>query len=140
MKGTNFVSAKATLGESGDFRLFLEPGKDGFALSIILNRERGGTVSGRTFIASVSATPDSPPQSRAVKEIIVHYYQVSGGWHSTADPTPKDIGFMKEYRTGFAMYLEFGQVTDGQVTGRIDLRLPDVEGSSVAGVFTAKVQ
>jgi len=28
---------------------------------------------------------------------------------------------------------------DGQITGRIDLRLPDVEGSYVGGVFTAKM-
>jgi len=134
VRGTNFVCAKATLYERS---LFLAPAEDGFDLRISFNLEGAGTLSGRTFTASVSALSDTPMYSRDVPEIIVSYYQVPR-MRSTADPTPKDIGYRKTYRTGFAVYLQFGQIADGQVTGRIDLRLPDVEGSSIAGVFTAQ--
>ncbi len=52
-------------------------------------------------------------------------------------PNPKYAATKKDFDTGYAMRLEFGQISWGEVTGKIFVALPDTEQSVVAGIFTA---
>jgi hypothetical protein len=60
--------------------------------------------------------------------------QVAKRWK----PDPKYAPKLQNYASGYAMKLEFGQVTNGVSSGKIFLALPDAEHSVAAGSFTAE--
>ena len=51
-----------------------------------------------------------------------------------------DMRVMEMFTNGFAMKLEFGNVSSNQLPGKIYLCLPDEAKSYVAGTFTAEIQ
>jgi hypothetical protein len=53
-------------------------------------------------------------------------------------PDPKYAPRQQPYYGGFALKLEFGELKDGQIPGKIFVALPDTERSVLAGVFTAQ--
>lgn len=58
---------------------------------------------------------------------------VAKRWKVPASPTP----LLQNYNSGYAMKLEFGQIKDGTIPGKIFLALPDNEHTVVAGEFKA---
>ncbi|MGD0614205.1 MAG: hypothetical protein ABSA69_02050 [Verrucomicrobiota bacterium] len=50
-----------------------------------------------------------------------------------------DLSMTQKFTNGYAMQLEFGPVTAGNVPGRIFLCVPDKEESLVAGTFNAEI-
>ena len=50
---------------------------------------------------------------------------------------PRYAPQQRQYGSGYAMKLEFGEVKDGITTGKIYLALPDTEKSYIAGTFNA---
>jgi len=122
-----------------------------------------GSISGTNFVAEsamctaqlvrffqgASASPD--------REIIVYLHLNPGQsptghtWSVSQDmkgrtvpqvvkrwkPNPKYAPQSKQFSTGYAMKLEFGEVTNGTLPGKIFVALPDPEQTVIAGQFKA---
>jgi hypothetical protein len=59
--------------------------------------------------------------------------QVAKRWKTN----PRFAPTLKSFANGYAMKLEFGQITEGEMAGKIFIALPDAEQSVVAGAFKA---
>jgi hypothetical protein len=89
-------------------------------VSVHLFAERTEDLSGRTVI--IEATRTNPPRT------ILRWKNEQG------DPLSKD------YRHGYALKVEFGQVTSNYLPGRIYIAFPDDPKSYAAGTFNAEIR
>lgn len=89
-------------------------------IQIFLRLKSGETVSGQTFEVSPERTGVTAPQVVKV-------------WKTNPRYAPQ----RKTFGTGYAMRLELGQISDGTLSGKIFLSLPDTEKTVIAGVFYA---
>lgn len=90
---------------------------------VYLHLKTGETLSGRSW--NVSTTD---PRSADVPLVKKH-------WKAN----PKYAAAWKDFYSGYVMKLEFGQLTNGVVPGKVFIALPDDERSVVAGLFKASV-
>lgn len=123
--GTNFVPDTARLDKVGSqYVLDLRQGTGltpDRGLKVFLNLGATGNPTGQTW--TVSQEMKGTPISRVVKV-----------WKTN----PKYAAQEKAFTTGYALKLEFGQLTESNtIPGRIYVALPDNEKSVVGGVFTA---
>lgn len=124
ISGTNFVVETARLDVTGTSHLLrltqgsaISPDRE---ILVYLRPKAGENVAGRTW--TISSDMKGPTVPQVVKR-----------WK----PNPKFAPQTKPFATGYAMKLELGEMTDGEITGRIFLALPDPEKSVVAGIFRA---
>jgi hypothetical protein len=90
-------------------------------IAIAFGGRWGGDFSGRT----VEIVPEQrPPVPR-----------VTVSWKDGEQHTGRQV-----FTNGYALKLSFGQITEGQLSGRIYLCLPDETKSVVAGTFSAAVR
>jgi hypothetical protein len=89
-------------------------------VSVHLFAERTEDLSGRTVI--IEATRTNPPRT------ILRWKNEQG------DPLSKD------YRHGYALKVEFGQVTSNYLPGKIYIAFPDDPKSYAAGTFNAEIR
>ena len=61
--------------------------------------------------------------------------QVTKRWKTN----PRYGPTVRNFATGYVMKLEFGELTNNAVSGKIFIALPDTEQSVVAGLFNASV-
>lgn len=125
-----------------------------------------GTISGSNFVAEtiqlglIGSTPAlsifQGAQASPEREVLVylrpkpgekwsgHTWTVSSDmktgvplvakrWKVPTSPTP----VLQNYASGYALKLEFGQIKDGAIPGKIYLALPDNDHTVVAGEFKA---
>lgn len=121
--GANFKVEKATL-QNGILKL--RQGKDFFAdhqFIIFIFLKKGDTVDGKKYNVKSDGKKFRNPH--------IHFsYKVPG------KKLPKTEIFM----SGYDMTLEFGTVSEGKVSGKISLHLPDKAKSYVEGSFEAEVK
>lgn len=120
VQGENFLAQKVTLqGGTLNFRQGPSwPPDLGFTVSLFANR--GEDLAGQAIQIEASRT-NSP--------------KVTLRWKSDqAEPASKT------YRKGYALRLEFGQVSGGHLPGKIYLCTPDDSRSYVAGTFNAEIR
>jgi hypothetical protein len=88
------------------------------SVAVIYRLKSGESLSGKRFEVRADTAPGQPP--------------VLLRWH-------EDKGELKSqmFTNGYAMKLEFGNVTSGKIAGTIYLCLPDTNSSYVAGTFDA---
>lgn len=125
--GTNFVPDAVRLDKVGSqYVLDLRQGAGvtpDRGLKVILNLGATMAPTGQTW--TVSQEMKGTPVSRVVKV-----------WKTN----PKYAAQEKAFTTGFALKLEFGQLTESNtIPGKIYAALPDNEKSVVGGVFEASV-
>jgi hypothetical protein len=89
---------------------------------IFLSSDRGEDFSGKTYEISPDAAPPVPLVSVLCREVE----------RRPAQPQP--------FTTKYAMRLEFGQESNGQLPGKVYLCLPDEAKSCIAGTFTADLE
>jgi hypothetical protein len=89
-------------------------------VSVHLFAERTEDLAGRTVV--IEATRTNPPRT------ILRWKNEQG------DPLSKD------YRRGYALKVEFGQVTSNRLPGRIFIAFPDDPKSYAAGTFNAEIR
>jgi hypothetical protein len=90
--------------------------------TVYLRLKPGEKIEGRAWSVDKDLTTDVPA--------------VAKRWR--ADPrTPLQ---QKTYKNGYAMKLEFDKATEGVLSGRIYLALPDEEHSVLAGSFLAMIR
>jgi hypothetical protein len=124
ISGTNFVPEIVRLDKVGPTCLLrLLQGAAaapdlGFMVYLRLNA--GESVTGRTWTVTQDLKDKNLPQVVKV-------------WKSN----PRYAATQKSFSSGYAMKLELGDITDGVISGKIFLALPDPEQSVVAGVFKA---
>jgi len=119
-----FVPEVARLDKVGTTCLlrFLQgaPAAPDLGLMVYLHLNAGESVTGRTWTVTQELKDRNLPQVVKV-------------WKTN----PRYAATQKSYSSGYAMKLELGQITDGVISGKIFLALPDPEQSVVAGVFKA---
>lgn len=124
ISGTNFVVETARLDIAGTSHLLrltqgaaVSPDRE---ILVYLRPKAGEQVAGSTW--SISSDMKGPTVPQVVKR-----------WK----PNPKFAPQSKPFATGYTMKLELGEMTDGEISGKIFLALPDPEKSVVAGLFKA---
>jgi hypothetical protein len=124
ISGTNFVAETASVTATPTAQIFRltqgalnSPDRE---ILIYLHLKSGESLSGKTWNVSTDMKPPEAPQ-------------VAKRWKTN----PRYAPTMKQYSTGYAMKLEFGQLTNNTISGKIFVGLPDTEQSVVAGVFNA---
>jgi hypothetical protein len=124
ISGTNFVVQTARLDYAGTTPVLslrqgtgLSPDRE---ILVYLRLKAGEQLSGHTWTVTKDMKGASVPQ-------------VAKRWKTN----PKYAPTQKNFPTGYVMKLELGQVSDGEVTGKIFVALPDPEQTVVAGIFTA---
>jgi hypothetical protein len=122
--GTNFVAETASITATPTAQVFRltqgaanSPDRE---ILIYLHVKSGESLSGRSWTVSTDMKPPEAPQ-------------VAKRWKTN----PRYAPTMKQFTTGYAMKLEFGQLTNNMIGGKIFVALPDTEQSVVAGVFNA---
>jgi hypothetical protein len=125
ISGTNFVPDLVRLDKlAGLYVLDLRQGAGATpdrGLRVYLQLSPADSPTGHTW--TVSQEMKGPPISRVVKL-----------WKTN----PKYAAQEKTFTTGFALKLEFGQLTESNtIPGKIYAALPDKEQTVIAGVFTA---
>jgi hypothetical protein len=124
ISGTNFVPDTVRVDLAGTaYVLDLRQGQGVSAdrqMLVFLRLKPGETLAGRSWSVSKDMKGAGVPQ-------------VAKLWK----PKPRFAPVRKNFSSGYAMKLEFGQMTDGVISGKIFLALPDEEQSVVAGVFSA---
>jgi hypothetical protein len=125
--GTNFVAETIGVAATPTAQVFrltqgalASPDRE---ILIYLHLKAGETLSGRSW--KVSSTDPKSADVPSVKK----------RWKT--NPRYAPVG--KDYYTGYAMKLEFGELTNGFVPGKIFIALPDTEQSVAAGLFKASV-
>jgi hypothetical protein len=124
ISGTNFVPETARLDKVGPtYLLRLLQGATttpdlGFMVYLHLNA--GESVTGHTWTVSQDLKDRNLPQ-------VIKLWKTD----------PRYAAKQKAFSSGYAMKLELGQITEGLISGKIFLALPDPEQSVVAGVFKA---
>jgi hypothetical protein len=124
ISGTNFIVQTARLEYAGatpvlSLRQGTGPSPDREIL-VYLRLKAGEQLSGHSWTVTKDMKGTSVPQ-------------VTKRWKTN----PKYAPTQKPFSTGYAMKLELGKITDGEVTGKIFVALPDPEQTVVAGIFTA---
>lgn len=126
LAGTNFLVEAARVEPVGTAKvLHLLQGSANSAdrdLFIYLHLSAGQGLSTQTWTVTKDMTGLGVPE-------------VKKRWKVDPRFAPK----LASYKTGYALKLEFGEVTNLAVSGRIYLALPDDEKSVVAGVFNAAI-
>jgi hypothetical protein len=124
ISGTNFVPDVARLDKvgTGCWLSFLQgaPAAPDRGFRVYLRLNAGESVTGRTWTVTQDLKDRNLPQ-------VVKIWKTD----------PRYAATQKSYSSGYAMKLELGDVTDGLISGKIFLALPDTEQSVVAGVFKA---
>jgi hypothetical protein len=124
ISGTNFVPETARLDKVGPaYLLRLLQGASAtpdLGFMVYLRPNAGESVTGHTWTVSQDLKDKNLPQVVKV-------------WKTD----PRYAAKQKPFSSGYAMKLELGQITNGVITGKIFLALPDAEQSVVAGVFKA---
>lgn len=127
ISGTNFVVETARL-DSMAGNVYLLRLIQGAAASpdrgfmVYLRPNAGESITGRTWTVSPEL------KGRAVPQVVKL-------WKTN----PRYQAQQKPFASGYAMKLEFGQVTNGVIPGKIFLAVPpEAEQSLVAGIFKAK--
>ncbi len=124
ISGTNFVPEVARLDKVGTTCLlrFLQgaPAAPDLGFMVYLHLNAGESVTGRTWTVTQELKDRNLPQVVKV-------------WKTN----PQYAATQKTFSSGYAMKLELGQITDGVISGKIFLALPDPEQSVVAGAFKA---
>jgi len=122
--GTNFLVETARVDPVGSAQVLrliqgqvTSPDRE---LLIYLHLKAGETLSGHTVAVSKDDGGSGVPQ-------------VKKRWKTNPNLAPQ----LKTFEKGYAMKLELGQLTNGAITGKIFLALPDPEQSVVAGTFNA---
>jgi hypothetical protein len=125
ISGTNFVAETVRLDPVGGalvLRFFqgaaLAPDRE---MLVYLHLKPGEKLAEHTWTISQDMKGTGVPQ-------------VAKRWKLDPKYAPK----LQNYASGYAMKLEFGQVTNGSSSGKIFLALPDAEHSVAAGSFTAE--
>jgi len=127
ISGTEFVSDAARLDafSAASFALTLRQGTNFSSdreATVYLRLKPGEKIEGHTWNVGKDATTDIPSVAKRWK----------------ANPgTPLQ---QKTYKNGYAMKLEFDKATEGILSGRIYLALPDEEHSVLAGSFLAMIR
>ncbi len=124
ISGTNFVAdgARLVLAQPGTLVLSFYQGKVASPdrdILVYLHLKAGEKLAGRTW----EITPDTKGGPQVWKR-----------WK----PDPRFALKPQTYNTGYALKLELGSVTDGEIPGKIFVALPDPEKTVAAGVFTAE--
>jgi len=124
ISGTNFVVQTARLDYAGttpvlSLRQGTGPSPDREIL-VYLRLKAGEELGGHAWTVTKDMKGASVPQ-------------ISKRWKTN----PKFAPTQKNFPTGYAMKLELGKISDGEVTGKIFVALPDPEQTIVAGIFTA---
>jgi hypothetical protein len=124
ISGTNFVVQTARLDYAGttpvlSLRQGTGPSPDREIL-VYLRLKAGEELGGHTWTVTKDMKGASVPQ-------------VTKRWKTN----PKFAPTQKNFPTGYAMKLELGKISDGEVIGKIFVALPDPEQTVVAGIFTA---
>ncbi len=124
ISGTNFAVQTALLTYAGttpvlSLRQGTGPSPDREIL-VYLRLKAGEELGGHTWTVTKDMKGASVPQ-------------ISKRWKTN----PKFAPTQKNFPTGYAMKLELGKISDGEVTGKIFVALPDPEQTVVAGIFTA---
>jgi len=126
LSGTNFLVENVridTVGTAQVLRLLqgaaASPDRE---VLIYLHLKPGETLSGHTWAVTKDMTGSAAPQ-------------VTKRWKTD----PKHAPQLKSYLNGYALKLEMGQLTNGLVSGKIFLALPDPEKSVVAGYFNGAI-
>ena len=121
--GTNFVAETVSLGLVGPnpvLSIFQgQMSSPDRQVLVYLRLKPGEKWSGHTWRVSSDEKTGVP--------------QVAKRWKAPGAPTPA----LQNYAGGYAMQLEFGQIKDGSIPGKIYLALPDNEHTVVAGTFKA---
>jgi hypothetical protein len=124
ISGTNFVPEIVRLDKVGPTCLlrFLQgaAAAPDFGFSVYLRLNAGESVTGRTWTVTQDLKDKNLPQVVKV-------------WKTN----PRYAATQKSFSSGYAMKLELGDITDGVISGKIFLAVPDPEQSVVAGVFKA---
>jgi hypothetical protein len=124
ISGTNFVPEIARLDKVGttDLLRLLQgaPAAPDLGFMIYLRLNAGESVTGRTWTVTQDLKDRNLPQVVKV-------------WKTN----PRYAATQKSFSSGYAMKLELGDITDGVISGKIFLAVPDPEQSVVAGVFKA---
>lgn len=124
ISGTNFVVQTARLEYASAtpvLRLWQGTGPSpDREILVYLRLKAGEELGGHTWTVTKDMKGTSVPQ-------------VTKRWKTN----PKYAPTKKDFPTGYAMKLELGKISDGEVTGKIFVALPDSEQTVVAGIFTA---
>jgi len=125
ISGTNFVLDTASLEKQpAAYLLRLRQGTNATPdreIRIYLHLAANEKISGHTWTISKDAKDKNQPS-------------VAKSWKTN----PKYVPLTKSYATGYAMKLEFGQIDEEVVSGKIFVVLPDPEQTVAAGVFKAE--
>ena len=120
--------------------------------NFVVDFARLDMVNGAPVLSMRQGTNASPDRELIVYLRVKPGDKVAGGsWAVTKDmkgplvpkvtkrwkPNPKYAATRKDFDTGYALKLELGEITDGEVTGKIFVALPDPEKSVVGGIFKA---
>jgi len=124
ISGTNFVAdgSRLILAQPGTLVLSLYQGRVASPdrdILVYLHLKAGEKLAGHTWEIS----PDTKGGPQVWKR-----------WK----PDPRYALKPQTYNTGYALKLELGPVSDGEITGKIFVALPDAEKTVAAGVFTAE--
>ena len=124
ISGSNFVVQTASLVIGGNAHVLslrqgagVSPDRE---ILVYLHPKPSEPVAGHTWTVSKDMKGPSVPQ-------------VAKRWKTN----PKFAPQQKNFPAGYAMKLEFGQINEGEIPGKIFIGLPDAEQSVVAGVFKA---
>jgi hypothetical protein len=118
--GENFLAQRVTLqGGTLHFRQGASWPPD-LGLTVNLFAKRGEDLAGKTI--QIEPTRTNSPR------IILRW------------KNDRDQPATKTFRTGYGLRLEFGQVSNSRMPGRIYLCVPDDAKSYVAGTFTAEIR
>ncbi len=124
ISGTNFVPEVTRLDKVGTICLLRllkgAPAAPDLGFMVYLRLNPGESVTGRTWTVTQDLKDKNLPQVVKV-------------WKTD----PRYQAKQKSFSSGYAMKLELGQITDGMISGKIFLAVPDTEQSVVAGVFKA---
>jgi hypothetical protein len=125
ISGTNFVLDTATLEKQpAAYLLRLRQGTNATPdreIRVYLHLAAGERIGGHTWTISKETKDKNQPS-------------VAKGWKTN----PKYVPTTKSYASGYVMKLEFGQIDEEVVSGKIFVALPDTEQSVAAGAFKAE--
>jgi len=125
ISGTNFVLDTATLEKQPAYYLLrLRQGTNATPdreIRVYLHLAAGERISGHSWTTAKETKDKNQPS-------------VAKGWKTN----PKYAATTKSFANGYAMKLEFGQIEEEVVSGKIFVALPDPEQSVAAGVFKAE--
>jgi hypothetical protein len=124
--GTNFDVQSARIETAGTARVLrltqgplVSPERE---LLIYLHPKTGDILTNQTWTVSKDMTGSAVPQ-------------IKKQWKTD----PRFAAASKTFFNGYAMRLEIGEATNGTISGRIFVALPDTEQSVVAGAFNASL-